>query len=81
MFWRALWQRGAHGDFQVRKIKQDVALLAGANLALEGRACQSSTRFGGVASLAIDGDTTPFYSNGSVTHTFAGARPGEHMLA
>ena len=67
-----------HNDLQVfaRGTHYHFGDVAGANLALEGRACQSSTRFGGVASHAIDGDTTPYFSNGSVTHTFAGARPG-----
>lgn len=41
------------------------------NLALEGTATQSSTSNGGVASLAIDGNTNGAWSDGSVTHTQA----------
>ena len=39
------------------------------NLALTGTASQSSTGFGGVANLAIDGNTDGNFSAGSVTHT------------
>ena len=57
---------------------------AGTNVARQGRACQSSTRYGGVASLAIDGNRDPYFKGrkwtqdpaeaGSVTHTFSGPR-------
>jgi len=44
--------------------------LSGVNLALEGRACQSSTRFGAYASRAVDGDRNPYLTAGeSVSHT------------
>ena len=47
--------------------------LAGRNLAAEGRACQSSTRFGAFAGRAIDGNRDPYFvGGGSVTHTGSG---------
>ena len=39
------------------------------NLALSGTVTQSSTRSGGDAERAIDGDTNGIYNDGSVTHT------------
>ena len=42
------------------------------NLALNGSASQSSTRHGGDASRAIDGNSNGSYSSGSVTHTATG---------
>jgi len=46
----------------------------GRNLAQEGRACQSSTRYGAYASRAIDGNKNPYLvSGGSVTHTGGGS--------
>lgn len=60
--------------------------VSGVNHARQGRACQSSTRYGGVAALAIDGNRDPYFYGrrwatevdpavgGSVTHTFAGPR-------
>ena len=39
------------------------------NLAVNGTASQSSTRFGGVASRAIDGNDSGVYRDRSVTHT------------
>lgn len=46
----------------------------GRNLAQEGRACQSSTRYGAYAYKAIDGNTNPYLtSGGSVTHTQGGS--------
>jgi len=45
----------------------------GRNLAAEGRACQSSTRFGAFAQRANDGDANPYLVSGqSVTHTSSG---------
>ena len=48
-----------------------VCLLAalGTNLALNANASQSTTRFGGTADLAVDGNVDGFFSSGSVTHT------------
>lgn len=39
------------------------------NIALGKPAVQSSTGFGGVASRAVDGNTSGIYNNGSITHT------------
>jgi hypothetical protein len=47
----------------------------GSNLALEGRASQSSTDFGGPAERAIDGNTSGVFDEGSVTHTRIEASP------
>ncbi len=45
-------------------------MSGGANLALKGKASQSSTAFDGPANLAIDGNTNGEYEDGkSVTHT------------
>ena len=44
----------------------------GANVALKGKASQSSTGSGGVASRAIDGNTNGTYTDGSSTHTQEG---------
>jgi putative heme-binding domain-containing protein len=41
----------------------------GANVALKGKATQSSTAYGGAASRAIDGNTAGSYSDGTSTHT------------
>jgi hypothetical protein len=41
----------------------------GENLARKGKARQSTTGYGGVASRAIDGNTNPVYGKGSITHT------------
>lgn len=41
----------------------------GSNIAPLGTADQSSTDYGGVASRAIDGNTSGWWSHGSVTHT------------
>ncbi len=41
----------------------------GRNVALRGKASQSATSHGGVASRAIDGNTDGVYGNGSQTHT------------
>lgn len=41
----------------------------GRNLALGGRAAQSSTGFNGPPQLAVDGNTSGVYEDGSVTHT------------
>jgi hypothetical protein len=46
-----------------------------ANLALAGRASQSSTAFNGTASRAIDGNTGGAFTEGSVTHTAKGDHP------
>ncbi|MEQ9302317.1 MAG: carbohydrate-binding protein, partial [Marinoscillum sp.] len=43
----------------------------GTNIALNGTATQSSTAYSGVASRAIDGNTSGNWSDGSVTHTSA----------
>ena len=45
------------------------------NVALNGTATQSSTDHGGVASRAIDGNTSGVWSQGSVTHTDADQPP------
>lgn len=42
---------------------------AGDNVALDGAASQSSTRFNGVAGRAIDGNTSGVFNQNSVTHT------------
>ncbi|MEM7315941.1 MAG: DUF1549 domain-containing protein, partial [Planctomycetota bacterium] len=39
------------------------------NVAVKGKATQSSTGFSGPAKYAIDGDTNGYYQDGSVTHT------------
>jgi hypothetical protein len=39
------------------------------NVALNGTATQSSTGWGGIASRAIDGNTSGIYGDGSITHT------------
>jgi plastocyanin len=44
----------------------------GANVALKGKATQSSTGYGGVAGHAIDGNTSGGYSEGTSTHTQEG---------
>ncbi|XP_072110435.1 fucolectin-4-like isoform X1 [Mobula birostris] len=60
-------------------IIQAVCLTAGAwrcgNVALRGRAIQSSTGYGGVADRAIDGNKNPYYHNLSCTHTNAELQP------
>ncbi|MCH6259096.1 discoidin domain-containing protein [Puniceicoccaceae bacterium K14] len=48
---------------------------SGNNVALGGSASQSSTNHGGVASLAIDGNTSGVWNNSSVTHTSNEAQP------
>ena len=45
------------------------------DLATEGMASQSSTRYGGVAGRAIDGNTNGAYNRRSVTHTTSQAQP------
>jgi putative heme-binding domain-containing protein len=44
----------------------------GVNVARQGKASQSSTGYGGVASRAIDGNKSPNYSDGGQTHTQEG---------
>jgi len=58
----------------------EVIDIYGDNVALGKTATQSSTAYSGVASLAIDGDTNGAYSNGSVTHTAAGASDAWWLL-
>jgi len=45
------------------------------NVAFSGAATQSTTDYGGIASLAIDGNTNGKYNAGSVTHTETEANP------
>lgn len=47
----------------------------GDNLAMNGVATQSSTNYDGVASLAIDGDSSSMFNDGSVTHTASELNP------
>ena len=47
----------------------EVLDAGGNNLALGGRATQSSTGFNGPPELAVDGNTSGVYEDGSVTHT------------
>lgn len=51
------------GEEEEEEVDTDV------NLALSGTASQSSTAYSGVASRAIDGNTSGTWSDGSVTHT------------
>ena len=46
---------------------------SGNNLALRKSATQSTTGSGGVASRAVDGNTSGIWNNGSITHTQGGA--------
>ncbi len=50
------------------------------NIALTGNASQSSTAFGGVASRAIDGNTSGVYNQDSVTHTANSNQPMWQVL-
>ncbi|XP_051872449.1 fucolectin-6-like [Pristis pectinata] len=45
------------------------------NVALRGKATQSSTSSGGVADRAIDGNRNPYYFNHSCTHTKSESHP------
>ena len=45
------------------------------NLAVGKLATQSSTRFGGIPSRAVDGNTDGYYYKGSVTHTYNSDKP------
>lgn len=53
----------------------DNVQLNDVNRALGRTASQSSTGFGGVASRAVDGDTSGVHANGGVTHTLMTAQP------
>ena len=66
---RARWgdERGA--DYVFSDLALDVR--ARNNLAPFARATQSSTDHGGDAHKAIDGNTDPYFTHGSVTHTAA----------
>ena len=66
---RARWgdERGA--DYVFSDLALDVR--ARNNLAPFARATQSSTDFNGDAHKAIDGNTDPYFTHGSVTHTAA----------
>ena len=61
-----LTRRALHTSFA---LVLAVSAAAQTNLALNGIATQSSTDFGGVASRAIDGDSNPLWSSGTLTHT------------
>ncbi|MCH5372988.1 MAG: beta-propeller fold lactonase family protein, partial [Planctomycetes bacterium] len=62
----ALFAIQADGSLQPRDVLRDTPAV---NVARLGVASQSSTDFGGDAQRAIDGNTNPAFSGGSVTHT------------
>ena len=50
-------------------------LIAVTNLALNKPTWQHSTKYGGVASRAVDGNPNPHYGDGSCTHTYRHTYP------
>lgn len=57
------------GDRQILSLAEVEVFGEGRNVAPEGRATQSSVAFGGPPGLAIDGNTSGVFVEGSVTHT------------
>ena len=62
------------GDSAVINIAEVEVFSGVKNIALTGKATQSSTAWGGVASRAIDGNTDGDYNKNNVTHTQEGER-------
>ena len=63
------------GEKRMIHIAELQAFSGGENVALKGRAKQSSTAFKGRAKLAIDGNTDGVFANQSVTHTNTETNP------
>lgn len=64
-----------NADGTINIVEQTLGWSGSDNLALSGTASQSSTAYNGVASRAIDGNTSGIYGQGSVTHTATEANP------
>ena len=63
------------GEKKMIHLAEVEVISEGENIALSGSASQSTTGFGGIAQLAIDGETNGFYQDGSVSHTAVGKDP------
>lgn len=57
------------GDKRILTLAEVEVLSAGKNIAVEGKATQSSTYLGAEASRAIDGEKSPNYGKNGQTHT------------
>jgi putative heme-binding domain-containing protein len=60
------------GKFRTLTLAEVEVYSAGRNIARNGKASQSSTAYGGVASRAIDGNKSGSYGDGGQTHTAEG---------
>src|SRR5205814_7522659 len=60
------------GAFRTLTLAEVEVYSNGKNVARQGKASQSSTAHGGVASRAIDGNTSGTYNDGGQTHTKEG---------
>ncbi|WP_020468931.1 DUF1553 domain-containing protein [Zavarzinella formosa] len=63
------------GPGKILHLAEVQVFSGGANVALKGKAAQSSTDYDGPANLAIDGKTDGNFENKSVTHTKIEANP------
>lgn len=57
------------GQNRILTLAEVQAVSGGANVAPSGQASQSSTGYNGTADKAVDGNTSPGYSDGGQTHT------------
>lgn len=58
-----------HGKGQILSLAEVQVFSGAANVALDGKASQHSTDYGGPPEYAIDGNTDGIFTNKSVTHT------------
>lgn len=63
------------GEKRILSLAEVEVLARGENLALQGKATQSSTAYDGPAQLAIDGNTDGRFEQASVTHTATESNP------
>ncbi|MCH2101634.1 MAG: DUF1549 domain-containing protein, partial [Planctomycetes bacterium] len=63
------------GDERILSLAEVQVMAGGANVALEGKATQSSTSYDGFAALAIDGSADGRFDQASVTHTATESDP------
>ena len=57
------------GNHRILTLAEVQAISGGSNVAPSGQASQSSTGYNGTADKAVDGNTSPGYSDGGQTHT------------
>lgn len=63
------------GEQRILSLAEVQVMAGGANVAVQGKASQSSTSYEGPAALAIDGNTDGRFEQGSVTHTATESNP------